>query len=82
VRRLAVALVVAFAIPATAHAAAPAAEVRDSNGAILSSDPGRRRVHVARRLRLLLTIGSSRRDATGLTLNDVSILGGGSVLAG
>src|SRR6476646_9273319 len=38
VRRLAVALVVAFVLPATAHAAAPAAaaEIRDSNGALLS----------------------------------------------
>jgi len=76
VRRLAVALVVAFVIPATAHAAAPAAEVRDSNGALLSQIEVGNAYTSPDDFGYLLTIGSSRRDATGLTLNDVSILGG------
>jgi len=66
---------VAFALPARAHGAAPVAEIRDGEGSLLGhagtgsytspSDYG-----------YLLTIGSSARDASGLTLQDVSILGG------
>jgi cell wall-associated NlpC family hydrolase len=76
VRRLAVALVVAFALPATAHAASPpAAEIRDSNG-VLIRQIGVGAYSSPDDFGYLLTIGSARRDVGGLTLNDVSILGG------
>jgi hypothetical protein len=75
-RRLALALVAAaFVLPSPAHAAAPVAEIRNGDGRLLEratdgsfatpSDYG-----------YLLTIGSSRRDARGVALQDVSILGG------
>ena len=75
-RRLALALVVAFALPATAHAASPpAAEIRDSNG-VLIRQIGVGAYSSPDDFGYLLTIGSARRDVGGLTLNDVSILGG------
>ncbi len=75
-RRFALLLVgVAFVFPATAHAAAPAAEILNGDGALLEraavgpyASPGD--------YGYLLTIGSSVRDAGGLALEDVSILGG------
>jgi len=75
VRRLAVALVVALALPAAAHAATPAAEIRDSNGVLLR-EIGVGAYTSPDDFGYLLTIGAARRDAGGLTLNDVSILGG------
>ena len=75
-RRLALALIVAFALPATAHAASPpAAEIRDSNG-VLIRQIGVGAYSSPDDFGYLLTIGSARRDVGGLTLNDVSILGG------
>ena len=75
VRRLAVALVVAFVLPAAAHAATPAAEIRDSDGVLLR-EIGVGAYTSPDDFGYLLTIGAARRDAGGLTLNDVSILGG------
>ena len=75
-RRFALVLIgVAFAFPATAHAAAPVAEIRNGSGALLGR-AGAGSYESPRDYGYLLTIGSSERDAGGLTLQDVSILGG------
>jgi hypothetical protein len=76
VRRFALLLVgVAVAFPATAHAASPVAEIRNGTGALLRS-AGAGSYESPGDYGYLLTIGSSERDAGGLTLQDVSILGG------
>jgi hypothetical protein len=76
VRRVALVLVgVAFALPSPANAAIPVAEIRDSDGALLeNADAGS--YASPRDYGYLLTIGSSERTAFGVTLQDVSILGG------
>jgi cell wall-associated NlpC family hydrolase len=73
--------VVAFAIPAAARAGTPAAEIRDSAGRLVGEasvgpytspdDYG-----------YLLTIGTSQRNAAGLSMSDISILGGKIRIAG
>jgi len=78
VRPLALALVAVafgFALPPAAHAAAPVAEIRDGQGALLER-AGTGRYASPSDYGYLLTIGSSERDAGGLTLQDVGILGG------
>jgi cell wall-associated NlpC family hydrolase len=76
VRRFALVLVgVVVALPATAHAAAPVAEIRTGEG-MLVGDAGVGPYQSPRDYGYLLTIGSSQRDAGGLVLQDVSILGG------
>jgi hypothetical protein len=76
VRRIALALVgIALCVPATAHGAPPVAEIRSGEGALLGhAGPGA--YASPRDYGYLLTIGSSERDAGGLLLEDVSILGG------
>jgi hypothetical protein len=76
VRRFALAFVAAaFFLPETAHAATPVAEIRNAEGVLLGKAADGRYVS-PRDYGYLLTIGASARDAGGLTLQDVSILGG------
>jgi hypothetical protein len=76
VRRFVLALVAAaFVLPGTAHAATPVAEIRNAEGVLLGH-AGDGRYVSPRDYGYLLTIGASARDADGLTLQDVSILGG------
>jgi len=66
---------VVLAFPATAHAAAPVAEIRNGEG-MLVGHAGVGSYESPRDYGYLLKIGSSQRDAGGLVLQDVSILGG------
>jgi len=76
VRRFVLVVVgVAFAFPATAHAGAPVAEIRNASGVLLGH-AGVGSYASPRDYGYLLTIGSSARDAGGVTLENVSILGG------
>src|SRR5262245_11989922 len=77
VRKLALGLVAAAALllPSLARAGVPVAEIRDGHGALLAhADEGH--YASAQDYGYLLTIGASARDQTGLTLRDVSVLGG------
>jgi NlpC/P60 family len=76
VRRFALVLVgVVLVLPATAHAATPVAEIRNAHG-VLVGQVGDGPYQSPHDYGYLLTIGSSRRDASGVALQDVSILGG------
>ena len=77
VRKLALAFAAAavLVLPSLAHAGVPVAEIRDDHGTLLGrADEGR--YSSPRDYGYLLSIGSSARDAGGLTLQDVSVLGG------
>jgi hypothetical protein len=77
VRKLALGLAAAAAllVPSFAHAAVPVAEIRDGHGAVIGS-AGEGSYASPFDYGYLLSIGSSARDATGLTLQNVSMLGG------
>jgi cell wall-associated NlpC family hydrolase len=65
----------ALLVPSLAHAGVPVAEIRDGRGTLLArADEGH--YASAHDYGYLLTIGASARDQTGLTLQDVSVLGG------
>jgi hypothetical protein len=76
VRRLALGFAAAaLALPSLAHAGVPVAEIRDDHGMLLTrADEGH--YLSPRDYGYLLTIGASARDGSGLTLQDVSVLGG------
>jgi hypothetical protein len=77
VRKLALALaaVAALLVPSLARAGVPVAEIRDGHGDVLGS-AGEGSYSSPFDYGYLLTIGASARDATGLTLQNVSMLGG------
>jgi len=76
VRKLALGFAAAaLFFPSLAHAGVPVAEIRDGRGDVLGS-AREGRYATPFDYGYLLTIGASTRDTTGLTLQDVSMLGG------
>ena len=69
------AVAAALALPSLAHAGVPVAEIRDGGGSLLSR-AGAGAYSSPSDYGYLLTIGTSRRDETGLALRNVSMLGG------
>jgi hypothetical protein len=77
VRKLVLGFAAAAALlaPSLARAGVPVAEIRDGHGTLLArADEGQ--YASAHDYGYLLTIGASTRDPAGLTLRDVSVLGG------
>ena len=62
-------------LPSLAQAGVPVAEIRDSHGTLIGR-AGEGHFSSFPDYGYLLTIGASSRDASGLTLEDVSVLGG------
>ena len=77
VRKLApvVAAAAVLVLPSLALAGVPVAEIRDDRGALVGR-AGEGRYSSPRDYGYLLTIGASARDGNGVTLRDVTVLGG------